>query len=73
MKTNGSTKVVEDADGAAWLVVSTDDGYEAQRLTITERHLFDRSWQAVRFVREHSTAQETSPDAAPFTQSGVHR
>lgn len=26
------------------------DGYEAHRLQVTERHLFDRSWQAVQFA-----------------------
>lgn len=52
---NTSTKVAFDVDGNPWLVVGTPDGYEAQRLVITERHLFDRSWQAVRFVAEYST------------------
>jgi hypothetical protein len=51
---NTSTKVVADRDGMAWLVVGTPEGYEAQRLSVTERHLFDRSWQAVRFVTEYS-------------------
>lgn len=50
MRTTGSTKVVHDRDGNPWLVVGTADGYEAQRLQVTERHLFDRSWQAVGFV-----------------------
>lgn len=53
MRTTGSTKVVHDLDGQPWLVVGTDEGYEAQRLQVTERHLFDRSWQAVRFATEH--------------------
>lgn len=50
MRTTGSTKVVHDRDGNPWLVVGTADGYEAHRLQVTERHLFDRSWQAVRFA-----------------------
>jgi hypothetical protein len=36
--------------GNPWLVVGTADGYEAHRLQVTERHLFDRSWQAVQFA-----------------------
>jgi beta-xylosidase len=50
MRTTGSTKVVHDRDGNPWLVVGTADGYEAHRLQVTERHLFDRSWQAVQFA-----------------------
>ncbi len=50
MRTTGSTKVVHDRDGNPWLVVGTADGYEAQRLQVTERHLFDRSRQAVQFA-----------------------
>jgi hypothetical protein len=46
MRTTGSTKVVHDP----WLVVGTADGYEAHRLQVTERHLFDRSRQAVQFA-----------------------
>lgn len=54
MKTTGSIKVLRDADGQPWLVVGVDDGkYEAQRLEVVERHTFDRSWQAARFITEH--------------------
>ncbi len=52
MRTTGSTKVVHDRDGNPWLVVGTADGYEAHRLQVIERHLFDRSWQAVQFAGE---------------------
>lgn len=54
MKTAGSTKVVYDLDGKPWLVVGTDDGYEAQRLEIAERFPFKRSWQAIQFVGRRS-------------------
>lgn len=52
MKTSGSMKVVVDASGHPWLVVGTDLGYEAWRIEITERRLFERSWQAVRFASD---------------------
>lgn len=52
MKTQGSIKVVRDASGHPWLIVGTSDGYEAQKIEVTERYLFDFSWQAVKHVHE---------------------
>jgi hypothetical protein len=52
MKKQGSIKVLLDATGTPWLVVGTGDDYVAQRITVTETHTFDFSWQAVKFVRE---------------------
>jgi hypothetical protein len=49
---NPSTKIAHDCHGRPWLIVATDDGYEAQRVLVVDRHLFDRSWQAVRFATE---------------------
>ena len=40
----------ETGDGRAVQLFGTADGYEAHRLQVTERHLFDRSWQAVQFA-----------------------
>lgn len=54
MKTAGSVKVVHDRGGAPWLIVGTDDGYEAQRLLVVERRRFRRSWQAIAHVVEPS-------------------
>lgn len=68
MKTTGSTKVVYDLDGHPWLVVGTPDGYEARRVQIGERHLFDRSWQAVRFASEY---RESGPGAGPRHDIGA--
>jgi hypothetical protein len=52
MKKQGSIKIERDASGTPWLVVGTGDDYVAQRITVTETHVFDYSWQAVKFVRE---------------------
>jgi hypothetical protein len=71
MKTNGSTKVVHDESGQPWLVVGTAEGYEAQRIEIAERHLFDRSWQAVRFASEQG-GREGGPGIGPQHNIGVH-
>lgn len=64
MKTAGSVKVVLDQAGAPWLVVGTDDGYEAQRVLVTERHAFRRSYQAVGHV--------TGPAAVDREVDAVH-
>jgi hypothetical protein len=54
MKKQGSIKIERDATGTPWLVVGTGDDYVAQRITVTETHVFDYSWQAVKFIREHN-------------------
>lgn len=61
MKLTGTKKVVTDGDGFPWLVVGVgDDGqYEAWKLEVVERHLFDRSWQAVQYV----AGQHANPSA----------
>lgn len=50
MRTSGTYKVVLDAIGAPWLVAGTDDGYEAQRVLVIERHQFRHSYKAVGYV-----------------------
>jgi hypothetical protein len=50
VKTAGSVKVTHDRDGQPWLIVGVDDGYEAHRLVVVERHQFRRSHEAVRFA-----------------------
>jgi hypothetical protein len=57
VKTAGSIKVAIDGDGNPWLIVGTDDGYEAQRVQVAERHLFDRSWQAIRHVHDFKAGE----------------
>lgn len=61
MKTAGSVKVVFDAAGAPWLVVGQSDGsYEAQRVMVVERTLFDRSWKATDYVKAGTPAERAA-------------
>lgn len=73
MKTMGSMKVTTDASGRPWLIVGTADGYEAHKLQIVERHLFDRSWQAIQYVKAQTapTTEQVACDH-PADERLVH-
>lgn len=65
VKTAGSVKVVFDAAGAPWLVVGQSDGsYEAQRVMVIERTLFDRSWKATDYVKAGTPAERAAERVA---------
>lgn len=56
MKTMGSIKVAVDASGNPWLIVGVADGeYEAVQVRVQSRHLFDRSYQAVKYAEQQIT------------------
>lgn len=53
MKTAGSEKIVHGPDGTTWIVRGNDDGtYTAMRCEVTAETTFQRSWQAVKAVKE---------------------
>ena len=53
---SGSIKVVLDATGNPWLVVGTATGhYEAVQVNVKERHVFDFSYEAVKYAKQQNT------------------
>lgn len=61
MKTSGTVQVSFDRKGQPWLIVGTDDGYEAHEIQVVSCREFKRKWQAIEFVHAQTAGRPPLP------------